>query len=622
VDIPLLSEHQAPDQGAPEPDANDYEPSEQDEKDIRLVEKLFAEAKQFKKKYDERWNDFYNMFRGRQWKDIRPSYRHSEVINLIFREIQSSVPIQLDTRPKFDFLPMEPSDLELADILNQVCEADWTKFNWLGQITECVFDGHIFGTGLAGMCFDPKKDLGAGEIVLESEDPFYHFPCPQARNFNVNMPWHIKAEPMQMSDVKRKWPNGKFVTPDVVKIARMDVGDKNKVRMQSPVTSSIIADQSQQVSGSDSPEALVITLWLDHEYEVSEEQVDEQADDGAVNTKFVQKKTYPHGRKIVICNKVLLESGDNEYDDLKIPFARYQNYVNQRQFWGIGDIEQLESPQKIFNKLISFSLDVLTLMGNPIWLVGADAGVDTENLFNQPGLIIEANDISKIQRQEGVQLQPYVLQLIDRLKSWFDDVSGSNDVSRGAKPEGITAASAIQSLQEAAQTRIRQKSRNLDDFLQDLGQMYMSRVFQFRTAPEVFRLTNKDGSYKFFKFHVDTVEPEPGAPAGTEPQKVARYRPFQQGEDGQHYEGQEKVVAINGTLDVKVNTGSTLVFAKADREQRAFALFDRQIIDGEEVLKTLDYPNWEAVLQRVQQRQVEAAQAQAQAQGGGQPPAA
>jgi hypothetical protein len=41
VDIPLLSEHQAPDQGAPEPDANDYEPSEQDEKDIRLVEKLF-----------------------------------------------------------------------------------------------------------------------------------------------------------------------------------------------------------------------------------------------------------------------------------------------------------------------------------------------------------------------------------------------------------------------------------------------------------------------------------------------------------------------------------------------------------------------------------------------------
>ncbi len=250
-------------------------------------------------------------------------------------------------------------------------------------------------------------------------------------------------------------------------------------------------------------------------------------------------------------------------------------------------------------------------MGNPIWLVPGSSGIDTENLINQPGLVVEFDGAQAPVRQEGVQLQPYVLQLIDRLKSWFDDISGSNDVSRGAKPEGITAASAIQSLQEAAQTRIRQKSRNLDDFLQDLGQLYMSRVFQFRTAPEVFRLTNKDGSYKFFKFHVDS---QPGATPDQEPQKIARYRPYDVGEDGKHYEGQEKVVAINGMLDVKVNTGSTLVFAKADREQRAFALFDRQIIDGEEVLKTLDYPNWEAVLQRVQQRQMEAAQAQAQQQ--------
>jgi hypothetical protein len=66
-----------------------------------------------------------------------------------------------------------------------------------------------------------------------------------------------------------------------------------------------------------------------------------------------------------------------------------------------------------------------------------------------------------VQREEGVQLQPFVLQLIDRMKLWFDDVSGSNDVSRGAKPEGITAASAIQSLQEAAQIRIRQKAETL-----------------------------------------------------------------------------------------------------------------------------------------------------------------
>jgi hypothetical protein len=505
---------------------------------------------------------------------------------------------------------MEPGDIEFAEILNQVCEADWSRYNWLAQLTEMVYDGNILGTGIGGMYFDPKKENGQGAACFESEDPFYHFPDPAAKNFGHNMKYHIKAEPKTIEEIKSSYPNGKYVKADVINIAKMDVTDKDKVRVKSPVQASVIADGTQQYDNEETPQALVITLFLDSEFEIEEKAVEGAVIDGVADIKYVQQKKYPTGRKIVIADKVVLESGANPDDLGKMPFARMQNYVNQRQFWGISDIEQLESPQKVFNKLISFSLDVLTLMGNPVWKVGSSAGVDTENLFNQPGLIIEADDISQIQREEGVQLQPFVLQLIDRMKVWFDDVSGNQDVSRGAKPDAVTAASAIQSLQEAAQTRIRQKSRNLDSCLQDLGQLYQSLVLQNYTAPRVFRLTNKDGSMKFFKFHVEHQED------GT---KMARYRPFDQGEDGKHYEGQEKSVEIKGMLDVKVNTGSTLPFAKADEQNKAFQLFDRGIVDEEEVLKRLDYPNWESVLQRVMQRKAEMAQQQAM-QGKGPPP--
>lgn len=605
-----LAEHQAPPQDSPEGD--NYEPSDQDKKDIKLAEKLFEQAKKYRSRYDEKWNDFYNMFRGRQWKEQRPSYRHSEVINLIFREIQSSVPIQLDSRPKFDFLPMEPSDIELAEIMNQVCEADWTRYNWLAQLTESVFDANIIGTGIGGMYFDQKKELGQGAICFDSEDPFYHFPDPSARNFNNRMKYHNKAEPMSIDEIKAKWPNGKYVKADVVNISRMDVWDRDKVRVTSPTQALVMADNSQQSENSDNPEALVTTLYLDGEYEIEEKSEESVQDDGTLNVKFVQVKKYPKGRKIVVANKVVLESGEMDCDDGKIPFARLQNYVNQRQFWGISDIEQLESPQKVFNKLISFCLDVLTLMGNPIWVIGDGSGVDTENLFNSPGLVVETSDVNQIKREEGVQLQPYVLQLIDRMKNWFDDVSGNQDVSRGARPEGITAASAIQSLQEAAQTRIRQKSRNIDAFLQELGQLYVARVFQYYTAPRIFRLTNDDGSMKFFKFHVEQSD---------EGQKVARFRPYTQGEDGKHYEDQEKVIEIRGQLDVKVNTGSTLPFAKSDNQNKALALFDRQIIDDEEVLRAFDYPNWQAVLARVTQKKQQAAMEQQAQAAQPQPPA-
>jgi hypothetical protein len=601
-----LSEHEAPPQSIDNPEGDNYQPTDEEKKAIAVGEKLFEQAKKFKSKYDERWNDYYNMYRGRQWKDQRPSYKHSDVINLIFREIQSNVPIQMDTRPKFEYLPQEPSDIELADILNEVSEADWVRYNWTAQITEMIYDANIFGTGVGAVNFDGNADNGQGAICVKSEDPFYIFPDPTSKDVNVSSKYFIKAEPLALDEIKKNWANGKYVKSDLVGIKKMDLFDKNKVDAISPTTSWVQSDSSQQLNANEQPEALVITIYFDGAFEIVDDKQEKQLEDGTVEVSFVHKKKYPQGRKLVIANKVVLEDGPNMFEDALFPFARVQNYVSQRQFWGISDVEQLESPQKIFNKLVCFSMDVLTLMGNPIWKVGAGSGVDTDNLFNQPGLIIEADDINQVQREEGVQLQPYVLQLIDRMKLWFDDVSGSSDVSRGANPTGVTAASAIQSLQEATQTRLRQKARNLDACLQNMGQLYMSRVFQFYSAPRIFRLTNKDGSQKFFKFHVET-DPQSG-------QKFARYRRFDQGEDGQMYEGEESVKEIKGLLDVKVSTGSALPFAKAEKEEKLLNLFDRGIIDAEEVLKSTDYPNWEAVLQRVQQNQAMAAQAQ-QAQG-------
>jgi hypothetical protein len=600
-----LPEHKSPEKDNPEGD--NYQPTDQEKKDLRTVEKLFDQNKRFKGKYDEKWNDYYNMYRGKQWKEQRPNYRHSEVVNLIFREIQSGVPIQMDSRPKFEFLPMEPGDIELAEIMNQVCEADWNRYNWLEQLTEMVYDSNILGTGLGGMGYDPQEEDGRGAICFSSEDPFYHFPSPLAKDVNKCNQAHIKAEPMSIDEIKKKWPNGKYVKADLIGIKRMDVNGQEKVRFKSPTDAAVAADGSQQYDVNQQPEALVITCYLDGGFEIEEKEVPEHADDGTVQLKYVQQKAHPQGRKIVIANKVVLESTPNPHEHGKFPYARVQNYVNQRQFWGISDIEQLESPQKVFNKLVSFSLDVLTLMGNPVWKVGTSSGVDTENLFNQPGLIIEADDINQVQREEGVQLQPFVLQLIDRMKVWFDDVSGSSDSSRGVRPEGVTAASAIQSLQEATQTRIRQKARNLDSCLQSLGQLYQSYVFQYYTAPRIFRLTNKDGSRRFFKFSVETtVDPQSG-----EKQKVARYRPFEQGEDGKMYEQPEKLMPVNGMLDLKVNTGSSLSFAKEQNQNKAIQLFDRKIIDDEEVLKAFDYPNWEAVLQRVTEKKAQMAEQQA-----------
>lgn len=577
-----------------------YEPTPQQEEAIRLVERCYQKARNARKPYDEKWLDYYRMFRGKQWKDTRPSYRHSEVINLISRAIQSSVPILTDGRPKPQFIPQEPQDLEVAGILNEVLESDWDAGNWLHTLTEIIYDAHFYGAGFGCLKYDPDADEGAGRVGFESDDPFAMYPDPAARDVNQKCNYFVHAEPRPIDELKRKYPEfAEFIKPDLIDYAKRDRSYFDaQVRYRSPTDNrSIVEGQSYDIEAND--EALVITMYIHDLAFVEEEMEAHDEKTGEQSKVYVQRLKYPKGRKLTVINGVLVHESDIEYDDKKFPYIRLLNYVLPREFWGISEVEQLESPQKMFNKLLSFALDVLTLMGNPIWVVDTTSGVDVDNLFNRPGLIIEKEPGSEVRREEGVHLQPYVLQMLGELKQYFDDISGSNDVSRGVKPEGVTAASAIEALQEAAQTRLRQKTRNIDTFMQNFGQMYLSRVFQYYDAPRVFRITNDQSVTKYFKFHIEKYDdPESG-----DQKLMAKVRDFNQGDDGKQYLGEERAYEIRGKFDVRVSSGSSLPFEKQRVESQTYQLFDRGIIDAEEVLKNIKYPNAEAVLQRVAEKQ-------------------
>ena len=607
-------------------DTATYTPTDDEKRALKLAEKVFERNKKHRAQYDSKWMDYYHMFRGKQWKEQRPSYRHSEVINLVFRTLQSMIPVQLDTRPKFEYLPQNPQDSELAEIMNEVAEADWAKGNWGETMLEVVWDSNLYGCGLSSMLV--KDSLGRPKIVFGSADPFYCFPDPEAKDVNKDSstfgyseqsPSFVYAEPMDVRKIKKKYPEVKdFIKADLQDLLNGSKTNTQPMKYRSPIDNKVIIEGSSAMDLVDKEKALLVTCYLSAEY--CEEDFEEIEKKGELNPdtgieappEYIQKAKYPNGRKIVYCNGVLCEDTDNGYDDAEFPFDRYVNYTLPREFWGMSEIEQLEGPQKTFNKLVSFVLDTLTLMGNPIWLIPSSSGIDEENMVNRPGLqvVYDNGAEGRPERVEGVALQPYVMQIIEKMGQWFDTIGGSQDITRGVQPTGVTAASAISTLQEAAQTRIRQKTRNLDFFLQGVGTKYISRVFQFKTTPEIYRLTDNDGVTKYFQMHVESYEHADGLPA----HKV-HYQPFTA--DGQIDPDQGKIFETRAKFDCKVSTGSSLPFAKDQLENKLLAFFDRGIIDNEEVLKRSDYPNYQAVLQRMQQ----AAQQQQQAQAAQKPPA-
>src|SRR3990167_5399750 len=186
--IPYLSEHQAypkdDKRSGGGGDNNHYDPPQEEKNIIKMVNNLLEESKKHRSRFDDKWPDYYKFFRGQQWKEKRPAYRHSEVINLVFETIQSQVPIMTDARPKIEYLPTEPSDREFANIINQVAENDWIRKNWGFTLVEVLFESHIFGTGVSEMVYNNEENQGLGEISYNSVDCFECYPDPESREPN------------------------------------------------------------------------------------------------------------------------------------------------------------------------------------------------------------------------------------------------------------------------------------------------------------------------------------------------------------------------------------------------------------------------------------------------------
>jgi hypothetical protein len=616
VNSGMLSEH-AP-RKKPKTITPDDQQSDEELKLVKQVDSLFKKAKNHRKRYDTTWVDNYKMFRGEQWLKRRPQYKSREVINMIFQTIQSQFSVMLDTRPTVGFLPQDPTDTELSDILNQVFEADWERGHWMDEIMAIILDGHIYGIGYGNIEFDDDANDGYGGICWYAEDPMNLYPDPEAVDINKKCRYLVRATPREIDAVKMEYAGHKYVEKIKSDLEDLSYFKRQEEKVYRRYNTNLDINQnasaySQKPEDEFKDKVLVYEVYM-RPTETEEIEQDDDTDNG--EKIFITRLKYPRGRKIVKINGYIFEDQELEMENMQFPFQRYVNYTLPREFFGLGEVDQTKGPQMVFNRLINFSLDVLALAGNPVWLSPVEGNINTSKMIGQPGLIVEYANGARPEVVPGVQLQPWVFQLVDRMEKWFNDIAGSQDVTRGVNPAGVTANAAIENLLDQAQKRVKQKMRNMDSMLTALGRQWLSLCFANYTSPQIYRLTNKDGVQQYFKFHVEhrdsydeSGQPMTGIDGNVKKTKFAIVRSYNQSEDGQYIpDDTQNEYQIKADFDVRVNTISGLPFTKSEQETRLFNLFDRQIIDATEVLTRLEYPNRDQILQRMSQAQAQQAQ--------------
>jgi hypothetical protein len=520
------------------------------------------------------------------------------------------LPLLTDARPGINVTAAEPNDYQMANQFQKVTEAWWDQpeVSMAHTLLEPIMDMCITDVGILKVYWDDEAMEGRGDVRVKCPDSANVYVAKEARDFDKECYYVIERSYPTLSWLKRKFPDKAHLikTDSSKKDNDTSNRDVSEINLQSPIDQKWPVDNKGSINESDCREtAECWECWIDSD---ELEQYKEDKGEGQVEEGYRRK--FPTGKLVTMLpnQNIILQSVANPYKHGKKPYIRFVDSIMPRSFYGEGEAETLMTAQKNVNMVLSNILAYLKLMANPCWFNEEDSGVDSDSISNDIALVLTTSangGNSKIKRDIPPALQAGILDLYTMMLRNGEVESGVNDSSQGRRPVGITAAAAIESLQEAAQTRIRLKERNLQVSLSKMGNMLVQLFMQFYKSPRVARITGKAEWPEYFEYYVEDK------PDGY----YVNQRPYEFDQTAQKFvPGQyQQTGPTRGIFDVKILSGTSLPFAKTERANLALKLFERKALSLEGLYDALEWPDAAKELQRVT-AQAQAAEAQAQQQ--------
>lgn len=524
--------------------------------------KLYDEGAKARDKWSRNWKHSIDVIRGKMWPDKRPKYKIDAVMNFLGQIVEKKTALLTDSRPSFDIVSRKKGLDDVCAILKKVNEGIDEERSWEQKLTEFVMLEQHFGVAYTNTCFDSSLDWGRGDIDIVVLDPRTCVFDPFVmKTYNLNNGEYFCLEALRPTEyLKDKYPK----RADDIKA---DFGTSAQVKEDS-----IFAKLRQLFSGQTGTETgitSVIPRSFIRDYWVRDRV-----------TKKDKELVYPNWREILVAGGCIVEDGGNRYLDGNLPFDAMEWDFNVDSAYGFNEIGKLEMPQVMFNKVLATIIENAILMGNGIWIGDQNAlpEKDWDKLSNEPGSYVRVRQGANLRRESGPSLPTYVPNVLSHLLVGLEKLSSITEVTEGRKPGQVTSGAAIESLQIAASTAIRLKARQLESLQQRIGQKRISRIFQYYTEDRMFNLLGDDGKFQQYVWERQKIR------EALDREKIDITKAFQD-------------------FRYKVVPSSSLAITKWQKGLVAMQLLQAGVIDGAEVLKTIEWPNWEEVYERTKERQ-------------------
>lgn len=189
------------------------------------------------------------------------------------------------------------------------------------------------------------------------------------------------------------------------------------------------------------------------------------------------------------------------------PYVMFPGIRTPGRFWPTCITTQLRGPQTDLNKSQSQVRENATRLGNPAIAISRQAqvsytGVPGEKIFYDSTVPDAIPSFV-----EAPNMPVYVMDDLNRIENSITEISGIHEVSKAQVPAGVTAASAINLLLEADDTRLGPEIYDMEISLGCSGEKILKLRAKFQPDERIIRSAGEDGSWDITKFRSGMLDP-------------------------------------------------------------------------------------------------------------------
>ena len=474
----------------------------------------------------DRWVRYYKLYRS-YIKRKKGDWRSSVFVPYTFSTIETITPKLVANLPDLTVKPREAQDVPGAEAMENLLEWASESTNLELELVKIYKQSLKYGTGL-GKTFHTRKTRkvrqaapampmmpsaqpvlnpdtgmpmmdadgaplmdggmatpGVGRALVEMPiyegpdaewvDIFNFWPAPEATSIE-DARYTIQRVYRDAAYVRRKVEDGIYRLP-----SGMDVDSLVQADPEEPIQDR--AAEVEEDRGSSDSLRQPIEIWEIHTIE---------------------------GRIITVGNRrAILRVVETPYDHAEKPYFRIPDYLQEGEFWGVGEIEAIEGLQDLENAIVNQRIDNVRLTMDQMFVVLPENLEDMRDLRTRPGGVIRAlgdRDVREVVTAlDTGDVTSSAFAEAEQVERLIERVSGVSAYQTGQDSASLNdTATGIRSIQEAGNTKFAMKNRTAEmTGLRALCRQWGSLLQQFTTEEISIRVLGPDGAYQW-----NTVAPD------------------------------------------------------------------------------------------------------------------